>query len=140
MVSLTLSSVSLAGKCQSTAVVLVGPLAVARRVLWNRVSILPSCCLMVFFLGIESLDFSEFWHETRKPFFYLLGNLKRNLKEIGEMGQNRPKIVSFLIYRKIWSLILFYNENWYYLLCSSTNSLFGKKSCSWDKSSLKSFC
>ena len=41
-------------KCQSTAVVLVEPLAVAKMVLWNRV--------------IWSLGFSEFWDGARNPY------------------------------------------------------------------------
>ena len=40
---------------------------------WNGpvkycLSILLSCCLSGFFLGIESLGFSEFWHGSRKPY------------------------------------------------------------------------
>ena len=46
----TLYSISLTFKCQSTAVVFFGPLAVARRVLWNRVcpSFHPAVCWGVF--------------------------------------------------------------------------------------------
>ena len=48
---LTLCSISLTFKCQSTRVVLVGTLAVARRVLWNRVC--PFCCLFGYFLELN---------------------------------------------------------------------------------------
>ena len=69
MVSLASYSIPLTFKCQSTAVNLVGPLTVAKRVLWNRVwPILPSCCLCRCFLGIGSLDFSEFGHDVRNPY------------------------------------------------------------------------
>ena len=56
-------------KCYSTAVLLVGPLAAARRVLWNRVC--PSFHPAIFFgcfLGIGWSDFSEFQHGPRDSY------------------------------------------------------------------------
>ena len=50
--------ISLTFKYQSTSVVLVKLLAVAGRTL----------CLSGCFLGIGSLDFSEFWHGARNPY------------------------------------------------------------------------
>ena len=67
LVRLALYSIFLTLKCQYTAVVFVGTLGVVRRVLWNSLSVLPSCCLLGYFLGIGSLDFSEFRHYTRNP-------------------------------------------------------------------------
>ena len=55
MVRLTLYSIYLTFKCQTIAVVLVGPMAVAGMVLWYDVG---SRC----FLGIGSLDFFECQH------------------------------------------------------------------------------
>ena len=51
-------TLSLIFKCQSTAVVLLRPLVVAGRILWNRVcpSFNPAICLSRWFLGIGSLD------------------------------------------------------------------------------------
>ena len=63
LVRTTLYSTSLIYKCQSTAVALAGPVAVAERVLWNRVC--PSYHLTGCFLGIRSLGLSEFWHGAR---------------------------------------------------------------------------
>ena len=54
-------SIFLTFKCQSTAVVRVGPLAVAE-------GHFPSCCLCRGFLEIRSLDFSEFQHGARNPY------------------------------------------------------------------------
>ena len=88
-------------KCQSTAVVLVEPLAVAKMVLWNRV--------------IWSLGFSEFWDGARNPYQVVCDSqifwenffCQRNWR-------NGSKI----------SL----NENCsYYLLCSCTSAMFGEK-------------
>ena len=55
----------------------IGPPALAGRVLWNwvcqsfspsvRPSILPSFCLSGRFLGIVSLVFSKFWCDARNP-------------------------------------------------------------------------
>ena len=58
----TLYCISLTFKCQSTAVVLVGLLAVAGMVLGNNVC--PSFCPAVFLGVFETglLSFSEFWH------------------------------------------------------------------------------
>ena len=68
MVRPTTYSVSLTFKCQSTAIVLVRPQAVAGRILWNRVC--PSSLLTPawVFSWNESLDFSEFWHGARSPY------------------------------------------------------------------------
>ena len=43
---------------------IIGPLAVVRRVLWNRVR--PSFCPGVFLNFI--IIFSEFWHASRNPY------------------------------------------------------------------------
>ena len=61
MVRPTSNSVSFTSECQSTGVVLVWPPGVAGKVL----SVLPSCCLCECFLGIGSLNFTEFWHGAR---------------------------------------------------------------------------
>ena len=63
----TLYCISLTFKCQSTAVVLVGLLAVAGMVLGN--SVCPSFCPAVFLGVFETglLRFSEFWHGGKNP-------------------------------------------------------------------------
>ena len=63
----TLYCISLTFKCQSTAVVLVGLLAVAGMVLGNNVC--PSFCPAVFLGVFETglLRFSEFWHGGKNP-------------------------------------------------------------------------
>ena len=63
----TLYCISLTFKCQSTAVVLVGLLAVAGMVLGNNVC--PSFCPAVFLGVFETglLSFSEFWHGGKNP-------------------------------------------------------------------------
>ena len=65
------------------------------RVLWNRVcsSFHPAVCWF-FFLGIGSLGFSEFWHDTRKPYrqiFWESFFCPPPLPKAGEMGKNSPK-------------------------------------------------
>ena len=44
-------------------IIFIGPAAVVRWVLQNRVC--PSCSLSGCFLGIGSLVFSKFWHRAR---------------------------------------------------------------------------
>ena len=89
----TLHFISFTFKCQSTAVVLVRPLAVAVRILGKGVC--PSFHHAVFlgvFLRIGSLDFSEFWHSARNPYGVLCDIddfFKKNFfaPKIGEMAQ-----------------------------------------------------
>ena len=116
-----------------------GPPTVAGRVLWNRVclSFRPSFCpsfhltfrLSGRFLGIVSLGFSKSGHCTRRCAWQSWIFQKNFLTlNIGKMDQKWAKNV-FWIYWKILPLVLlnlFYNENFYYLLCSSTNPKFGK--------------
>ena len=72
---------SLTFKCQSTAVVLVGPLAVAGRVLKDRVCppFHPTVCCVVFF-RIGSSGFSEFRHGTRISYLVVPKNLANGPK------------------------------------------------------------
>ena len=51
----------------------------------------------VFFLGIGSLDFSEFWHGARNSYEVVLGSqifLEKLFlpQELGKMAKNRPKL------------------------------------------------
>ena len=93
MVRPTLCSISLTSKCQSTAVRLGGPLALAGSALWNRIcpSFHPA-----FFHGIGSLDFSEFWHGARN--LYEVPDRARFLEKLyllqkfGKWAKNSPKI------------------------------------------------
>ena len=95
---------------------IMGPPAVAGRVLWNRVC--PSCLFRLSgsFLGIVLLFFSESWD----------GN--RNFK-LEKLNKNGPKTGFFEFIEQFsheFFLNLFYNENLFYLLCSCTNPIFGK--------------
>ena len=89
----TLHFISFTFKCQSTAVVLVRPLAVAVRILGKGVC--PSFHHAVFlgvFLRIGSLDFSEFWHSARNPYEIVHDRARvfnKNLfaPKLWEMGQ-----------------------------------------------------
>ena len=88
-------------------------LAVAGRVLWNRVcpssrppSVLPSR----HFLGIVSLVFSKFWHGARNPYEVVRDRAGFSRKiffapKIGKMDPKWAKNRVFLIYWKIYSLI-----------------------------------
>ena len=74
LVRLTLYCISSIFKCQSIAVVLVGPLPVARWVLWKRVWLVfcPSMLSSVWhFFGIGSLDFSEFLHGAKSCYKFV---------------------------------------------------------------------
>ena len=119
---------SLTFKCQSAGVVLVSPLAVAGRFLWNSLSILPSWHLSVCFLRIWSWDLSEFCHGAGNPYEIVHDSpiFWKNFlcyKE-GKWRKNRVFLIG-----KNWSqfsLNLFYNENIYYLHSSCTNPIFRK--------------
>ena len=94
---------------------LLGPLVVAGSVLWNRVcpSILlsfhPSVLLAKDFLGIVSLVFSKFWHDTRNLMKLCMTELdfpwKTFCPKIGKLYQRWAKNRVFSIYWKICSLI-----------------------------------
>ena len=64
-------------------------------------SVLPSCRLSGFFLGIRSLDFPAFWHGDRDPYEVVhdrAGVIGKNLfcsKKLGKWAKNRPRIGSF---------------------------------------------
>ena len=92
MVRPTSYSISLTSKCQSAAVVLVGHLAVAGRIPWNRVCLPFHPAVCFFFFKFGSLGFSELWHGTRKLYQVLharfFGKTFFALKNWG----NRPKI------------------------------------------------
>ena len=92
-------SISLTSKWQSSAVVLVRPLAVARSVPWQGLSIFPPCYLLGCFLGIGSLGFSEFWHCTRKPYQVVrarfFGKTFFCPQKRGKWAKNRPKVGFF---------------------------------------------
>ena len=99
MVRPTSYFIYLSFKCQSAADVLVEPLAVAGRVLGNKVcsSVHPIVCWVVL---------SEFWHGTRKPdqvvcarFF---GKTFCPLK-LGKWAKKRPKI-AFLNLKKKFAI------------------------------------
>ena len=84
-----LYSISLTFKCQFLADLLVRPLAVAERILWEGLSMLASGHLSGCFLEIRSLDFSKFWHVTRNPKEVVHNSLiswKNFAQKIGEMG------------------------------------------------------
>ena len=71
MVRPTSHSTTLSFKCQSTAVALLCLPAVAGRILWKVLPILPSYRVSRCFLRIGSLDFFRFWHGARNPFIKL---------------------------------------------------------------------
>ena len=91
----------------------------------------PSCCLSESFLGIGSLDFSDYWLGARNPEvvceteFEFLEKYFFCFKSWG----SGPKI-EFLEFKEkfghYFSLNLLYNENLYYLLCPCTNPILGK--------------
>ena len=112
LVKPTCYSISLIFKCQSIAVVLVRPTAVAERVLWN--SVWPSIHSVVGHVFLESLNqslnFSIFQHGARTPF---------------EVVCKRAWFFGKTFALKIGEKFL-HNENLYYLLCSCTNPAFGK--------------
>ena len=92
---------------------LIGPQAVAGRVLWNRVcpsfclSFRRSFCLSGHFLGIASLVFSKSWHDARNPYKVVhdragFSRKKFFAPKIGKMGQKWSKNRVFWIY---WLLI-----------------------------------
>ena len=128
MVRPTSYPISLSFKYHSNAVVLVGPPAVAGRVLWNKIC--PSSCLPRCFLWIWSLDFSEFQYGPRNPYEVLWYRALFFGKAIfcPKNWRNGPKI-GFFKFKKFgfwFSLNLLYSENLYYLLCFFTNPMFGK--------------
>ena len=76
----------------------IEPMAVARRVLWNKVcrSFCQSCHLSGYFLGIVSLIFSKFWHGARIPCEVMHDRARFSGKfflfpELGKWAQNGPK-------------------------------------------------
>ena len=94
----TLYCISLTFKYHSKAVVVVGLLGVARKVVWNSLSVLLSChlsvCLSV--LGVGPSDFYEFLHGARNPYESVCDRAKFFGKtflalKIGEMGQKELK-------------------------------------------------
>ena len=98
MVRPTLHSLSLTCKCQSTAVVLIRPLAVAEgsyEIGSASPSHLPSVCL--FSLNWMELDFSEFWHGARNWYEVMHDRarvfVKKNLHS--KNWEDRPKIGFF---------------------------------------------
>ena len=73
---------------------LIGPLAVAARVLWNRVclSFHPFIHLSGRFLWIVSITFSNFWHGARNPCEVVRDRARFSRKnffvtKMGKMGQ-----------------------------------------------------
>ena len=87
------------------------------------------------FLGIVSLVFPEIWHGARIPCEVVVRNragFSRKIffpKKLGKWAKNRPKTGFFKFIGKFGHKFLLnsiYNENLYYLLCSCTNSIFGK--------------
>ena len=110
----TLYCISLTFKCQSTAVVLVGLLAVAGMVLGNNVC--PSFCPAVFLGVFETglLRFSEFWHGGKNP--QVVCDNQSFSKNF-----NFPKKNEEMCQKKG-----FLNLYLYCLLCSCTNPMFGK--------------
>ena len=76
----------------------LGPLAVAGRVLWNKVC--PSFCPFVLlsghFLGLVSLVLSKFWHGARNPYEVLRDRARFSGKsfsppKMGKWTKNGPK-------------------------------------------------
>ena len=136
MIRLTSYSISLTFKCQFDEVVLLGPPAVARMDLMNRVCsfFCPAICPSVFseFDHLVSLNFAMVLKILIKLCVTELDFLEKHF--LPQKLGNGPKIF-FLILKKIWSLIslkLFYNENLFYFLSSFTYPIFEKKSCTWD--------
>ena len=87
------------------------------------------------FLGIVSVVFSKFCHGARNLYEVVLDRARFFGKiffapKIGKMDQNRSKTGFFEFIEKFghqFLLNLFYNEKLYYLLCSFTNAIFGKR-------------
>ena len=105
---------------------------IPRRNQWNclifcmltQLHIFPSCCLFECFLGIGSLDFSEFGQLcVTEPDF-----LEKNYfpKKIVEMDQKKNFSEFEKKFSHSFSMNLFHKENLYYLLGSCTNTIFGK--------------
>ena len=92
-------------------------------------SVLPSFRLYGCFLGIVPLIFSKFWHGARIPCEVVRGRFRFSGK-MGKWAQNEPKTGFFQFIGKFGRLFLLnlsYNENLYYLLCSCSSLIFGKK-------------
>ena len=137
----TLHFLLLAYKCQSLAVVLVSPLAVAGRILWSRVcpSFPSEICLSVF-LKKKSLDFSGFFQGTRNPYevvhdnpiFFWKTFLPQKLGKWPKVGflNLKKNLVNF---DQFWSI--FVNFYW---ICSIINmfiiAVFLHKCYIWEKS------
>ena len=89
--------------------------------------IFSSCDLSGCFLRTKSLDLFEFWHCARNPYSVVHDSpifLKTFAQKIREMGQKQD----FLNLKKNF-VITFHRTcsvNFQYLLCSSTNPIFGK--------------
>ena len=99
---------------------------------WKGPSILSSVLLSKRFLAIV-LVFSEYWHSARNPYEVVCDWAEFSQKKFfcPKIWENGPKMgqkQGFLNLSKDlvfnFLLNLFYNENLYYLLCSSTNPIF----------------
>ena len=91
-------SISLTFKCQSTAIVLVRPLAVAGNPF--SLSILSSRHLSGCVHGIGSLDFSAFWHGARNPYEVVLDSMIYWKNFCPKNSGNEQKIGFFLDLKK----------------------------------------
>ena len=128
-----LYSISLTFKWQFTAVLLVRPMAVAGRILWNRVcpSFPPDVCVGVLLkldhyislnFGmvpeiLKKLCITTRFH--RKTFF---------VPKIGKMGQKLPKLGFFEFKEKFKTI---YSVMKTFICCVHAKILW-EKSCSWD--------
>ena len=107
MVRQTSDSISLTFKCQSTAFVLVGTLAVAERVLWNRIclSFYPVCWVVFWELHhYVSLNFGMVLENLIVCVPDFLGNLYLHPK-IGEVCRKEAKNRFFLFWDIDWNAV-----------------------------------
>ena len=105
---------------------------------WN----LQWVCQSRHFLGIIPLDFSKCEHRARDPCGIMPDRAWQRFpgksilaQKIRKITKNGPKTGFFEFIGNLgqqFLLNLFYNENFYYLLCSCKNPIF-RKFCFWDK-------
>ena len=96
---------------------------------------LPTYHYLITYHYLSMLSvFSKFWHGARNPYEVVHDRAgfpgKKILpQKLGKWTKNGPKTGFFEFIEKLGHLFvldLFYNENLYYLLCSCTNTIFGK--------------
>ena len=87
------------------------------------------------FLGIVSVVFSKFCHGARNLYEVVLDRagffgkyfLPQKLGKWTKIGQKQGFFEFIEKFGHQFLLNLFYNENLYYMLCSFTNAIFGKR-------------